>query len=266
MASLPGRRLPLSPSRRFVCDLMHASRKVPLVSFERRMRLGELADARAAAADPPAWVLLFVKAYALVAARRPELRRAFVPWPRPHLWEADDSVAAVAVEREYGGEPGVFFAHLRAPDKQPLSKMAVYLRGWKTLPVEDVRPFRRCLKYARQPLPLRRFLWAYATGWSGKVKAATLGTFGVSSTAGSGATGLTLVSPLATTLNYEPVGPDGTAAVRLHFDHRVLDGAPAARALAELEDVLCAEVAAEVRGMGKGQPSAGRAGRLATWS
>jgi hypothetical protein len=40
---------------------------------------------------------------------------------------------------------------------------------------------------------------------------------------------------------------DGSLAVRLHFDHRVLDGAPVARALAELEDVLRTEIVAELR-------------------
>jgi pyruvate/2-oxoglutarate dehydrogenase complex dihydrolipoamide acyltransferase (E2) component len=34
------------------------------------------------------------------------------------------------------------------------------------------------------------------------------------------------------------IEPDGTVCVRLIYDHRVLDGAMAARALGKLEDVL----------------------------
>ena len=37
--------------------------------------------------------------------------------------------------------------------------------------------------------------------------------------------------------------------VRLHFDHRVLDGMPAARALAELEDALRTGIVAELNAM-----------------
>src|SRR5438105_15782808 len=109
MARRTGRRVPLSLPRRWIDDLMAASRHAPLVTFERRMALGALAAARAAASPSPAWVLLFAKAYAIVAARRPELRRAYVPLPTPHLYEAEESVASIAVEREYEGEPAVFF-------------------------------------------------------------------------------------------------------------------------------------------------------------
>ena len=51
------------------------------------------------------------------------------------------------------------------------------------------------------------------------------------------------------TLHYGLFDTDGGLDVRLTFDHRVLDGAPAARALADLEGVLLNEVLAEVRGM-----------------
>jgi pyruvate/2-oxoglutarate dehydrogenase complex dihydrolipoamide acyltransferase (E2) component len=45
-------------------------------------------------------------------------------------------------------------------------------------------------------------------------------------------------------LNYGPVAADGAVRVTLTFDHRVLDGGPAARALSELEAAMN-ELAAE---------------------
>jgi pyruvate/2-oxoglutarate dehydrogenase complex dihydrolipoamide acyltransferase (E2) component len=64
------------------------------------------------------------------------------------------------------------------------------------------------------------------------------GTFGLSVYSSLGAESLHPLSPLTTTLNYGVIEPDGTVCVRLIYDHRVLDGAMAARALGKLEDVL----------------------------
>src|SRR4051812_5169988 len=79
-----GSTIPLSPERRFMCDLMHASRQVPLVAIERSMPLGELVAARNGAERKPSWFALFLKAWALVAENRAALRQSYLtfPWPR----------------------------------------------------------------------------------------------------------------------------------------------------------------------------------------
>jgi hypothetical protein len=256
MSKVSGHRVRLSVPRRFVCDLLHAARHAPIVTFERRMELAELVAARKALTRPPAWALLFAKAYSAVAARRSELRRTYLPAPWGHLWQADESVASVAVEREYRGESAVFFGFIKAPDKTPLCELAAELDGWKTEPVDAVKPFRRQIKYARLPLPARRVLWWYATSWSGYVKARNFGTFGVSLTGSSGATALNLIGPLSTSINTGVIGDTGAVDVRIHFDHRVLDGMPAARALAETEEYLRTEIASELTALA-GAPGAG---------
>lgn len=246
MSWITGRRVSLSAPRRFICDLMHASRHVPLISLERRMDLAPVLAARERVARPPAWSLLFAKALAIVAERRPELRRAYLPFPWPHLWECNESLASIAIERQYEGEPAVFFGLIKAADKKSLTELVATLDEWKTKPLDELYWCRRMLFYARFPLPLRRLIWWYATAWSGKVKARNFGTFGISLTGSSGATATNLICPLATTLNCGVIQPDGTLDVRLHFDHRVYDGMPAARALAELEDVLRGEIVDEL--------------------
>ena len=248
MADVSGHRLGLSLPRRFVCDLMHASRHAPIITFERRMNLAEVVTARKRALRPPAWALVLAKAFSAVAAKRPELRRTYHPVPWPHFWEPDESVASVAVEREYHGEPGVFFGFLRAPEKQSLTELAAVLDEWKTKPVEEVSAFARQLKFTRLPLPVRRFLWWYATAWSGKIKAQNFGTFGVSLTGPSGATALNLIGPLTVALSTGVLREDGSVDVRFHFDHRVMDGMVAARALAEMETYLRTEIVAELAG------------------
>lgn len=248
--SVSGHRVGLSVPRAFVCDLMHASRHAPIITFERRMNLAEVVAVRSRLARRPAWALLLAKAYAAVAVRRPELRRAYLPQPWPHLWEADESVASVAVERDYRGEPGVFFGFLRAPDSQPLAELMTALNEWTSKPVEEVAPFRRQIKYSRLPLPARRFVWWWATAWNGYIKAKNFGTFGVSLTGASGATGLNLIGPLTVALNTGVLQPDGSLDVRLNFDHRVFDGMTASRALADMEAYLRGEIVAELTAMG----------------
>jgi hypothetical protein len=253
MASVSGRWKSLSVTRRFIGDLLHAARRIPVITFERRVNLTPVLAARERLLHPPAWTLMLVKAFAIVAARRPELRRAYLPLPWPHLWQADESVASVAVERDYQGEPAVFFGIIKSPDKKPLSLLAEKLEEWRTKPLTEVYRFRRLLTFSRLPLPVRRFLWWYATSWSGRVKARNFGTFGVSLTGPAGATATNLIGPLTTSLNCGVIQPDGTVDLRLHFDHRVMDGMPAARALAELEEVLRTEITAELETMARAE-------------
>jgi hypothetical protein len=253
MARATGRTVPLSVPRRFIADLMHAAARVPSVPMERRMPLGPLVAARAAAEPRVGWCTLFTKAFALVAARHAELRRAYMTLPVARLFEHTQSVAAVAVERDFDGEKCVLFGHIRAPEEWPLTRIDERLRFFKEAPFKRVRSFRRALRFTRWPQPLRRLAWWYGLNASGPARAKYLGTFGVSTTAGEGASQLYLWTPLTTALFYSPLAADGSLDVRLTFDHRVLDGCTAARVLGELERTLLGEILDEVRGLQRSQ-------------
>jgi hypothetical protein len=242
-----GRNLPLSLPRRFVCDLVHFARKVPSVPVQRRMNLAPLAAVRQAAHPRPSWCAIFTKAYAFVCAARPELRRAYLAFPRPHLYEHPENVASVAVERSYRDEDAIFFGHLRSPEQQGLLELDGHLRRYKEDPIESFGLFRRVLWTTRLPRPLRRFLWWFGLNVSGRKRAKHLGTFGVSVYSGLGAASLHPLSPMTTTLNYGVIEPDGSVDVRLIYDHRVLDGSTIARALLDLERVLLNEILIEMR-------------------
>jgi hypothetical protein len=244
-----GHRLPLSPARRMVVDLMHFCRAVPMVPMERPMDLAAVAAARAAADPRPGWCALFTKAYAAVAARRPELRRAFFRFPWPHLYEYPEPVAAVAVERHLGDEDVVLFAVLRSPHARPLADIDAWLKRCKADPVERIGSFRRAMRVAQLPRPLRRLAWWLGLEGVARWRARVFGTFAVSVTAGLGAATLAVPAPGGTVLHYSPLTADGRLAVRLTFDHRVLDGGTAARALADLEQVLRGELLGELRGL-----------------
>jgi len=242
-----GRTLPLSLPRRLVGDLLHFAAKVPSVPVQRRVNVAALRAARVQAAGRPGWCAIFLKAYALVAARMPELRRAYLGWPCPHLYEHPGNVASVAIARDYRDEPAVFFAHILTPERQGLAELEAHLRHFKTAPVESIGLYRRALAVSRLPRPLRRLLWWVGLNSSGRKRARRLGTFGVSAYSSLGAESLHPLSPLTTTLSYGVIDADGAVNVRLVYDHRVLDGATVARALAALEEALTGAVLAELR-------------------
>lgn len=240
-----GRRVPLSAARRLIGDLLHFAAGVPTVPVQRRMQLGALLAARRGCPDRPPWVVLFTKGLALVAAEVPELRRAYCKFPRPHLYEYPASVASVMVERQIGDEPAVLGLVLKDPAGRPLAELAVAIRHAQTATVSEVKSFARALLLARLPRPVRRLLWWLGLN-VGRQRANYFGTFGVTVYSGLGAESLHPLSPLTSTLNYGVIAPDGAVDVRLTYDHRVMDGATVARALARLERVLNTAVAAEL--------------------
>lgn len=246
MTAAKGFYLPLSLPRTLITDLMELAAAVPTVPVERRLDLGPLLAARAAAAPRPGWTAIFTKAWALVCARRPALRQAFVRWPWPRLYQHSASVASLAVERPYGGGEALFFLHLADPEGRSLADIDWRAKRFRDRPLEQCASVRRQLRLARLPRPLRRLL--YAAGLSvGRWRARYFGTFGVSSYGGLGASSLHPLSPLTTTLNFGPIAADGGVDVRVVYDHRVLDGGAVARAMADLEAVLHGEVLTELR-------------------
>jgi len=241
-----GKNVPMSIPRRVICDLLYFARQNPSIPVQRSMNLAPLVRARQEASVRIGWCTLFLKAYGLVARQIPELRRAYVPYLIPHFYEHPISIASVALEREYRGEKAILFGHLRGPENQTLMGLERYLRCYKEDPVEEFGLFRRALFIARFPWLLRWFAWWLTLSFSGQKRASRLGTFGVSVYSGLGAESLHPLSPLTTLLNYGVIQADGQVAVRIIYDHRVMDGSTVARALAQLEKTLNTEVLAEL--------------------
>jgi hypothetical protein len=175
------------------------------------------------------------------------LRRAYLSFPWPHLYQHPTNIATIAIERQFQDEDAVFFVHLPHPEKRSLLAIDAKLRRYKELPFERVAAIRRALRTMRWPRPLRRWLWWFALNVSGVKRAHFFGTSGITVYAGLGASSLHPLSLLTSTLNYGVIEPDGSVDVRLIYDHRVLDGAAVARALADLERVLRLNILAELR-------------------
>jgi hypothetical protein len=233
-----GRWVPLSLARRLVTDAMRACRGIPNVTGERCLDLAELVAARRALQPRPAWAVLFVKAFALVAADIPALRRSYISFPWPHLYEHPTSVGSVLVEREFQGEEMVFSVPLVSPHTRSLADLDADLRRCQTEPIESIANFRSALRLARLPWPLRRLgLWLGLHA-SGRLRERFFGTFTLSSNGSHGAGGVTMITAMTAALLYGLIDERGRLNMRLTFDHRVFDGGTAARALLALENVL----------------------------
>ncbi len=242
-----GRSISLSLPRRTMCDLLAFAKAIPTVPVQRRMNIARVVGARARLTPhAPSWVALFTKAYVITSLRYPQLRRAYLSLPRPHLYEHPFSIASIAIEREYEGENAVFWGHLRRPEQQSLRELHTQLRRFKEEPLRSFGLIRRMLLVGRFPRPLRRLAWWLGLNFSGRKRAAYMGTFGISSYSGLGAESLHPISPLTTTMNYGTIDAEGGVTVRIVYDHRVLDGAVVARVLVCLEDVLNQEIVAEL--------------------
>ncbi|QFI66338.1 Pyruvate/2-oxoglutarate dehydrogenase complex, dihydrolipoamide acyltransferase [Sinorhizobium alkalisoli] len=195
---------------------------------------------------------LFLKGYALLAMETPELRRAYVKLPRPQLYEYPGNIASVAHEREYEGERVVLLSLIKNPERRTIVELGASLADARTRPVLEIKEFRRALKIARAPAPIRWLLMWLGLN-IGRQRARHFGTFQLSVYSGLGAESLNPLTPLTTLFNYGPISDEGLVTVRIHYDHRVMDGANVARALERFEKILNGEVAAELASLAESE-------------
>lgn len=243
---------------------MRFSIGVPRVTVQRQMNLGPLQKARLAQPSRPSWTVLFLKGYALLSKETPEFRRAYVKFPRPQLYEYPGSVASVAHEREHGGERVVLLSTIKTPEQRSIAELGAMIQSARSRPVLEIKQFRRALKLARAPAPIRWLLMWLGLN-IGRQRARHFGTFQLSVYSGLGAESLNPLTPLTTIFNYGPISEDGVVTVRIHYDHRVMDGANVARALERFEKILNGEVADEVAGLSESgtAPNAAASGSAA---
>lgn len=245
-----GRSIPLSRPRRMIIDLLHFAAGVPSIPVQRRISLASVVKARAACRNRPRWTAIFAKSYAIVARDFPQLRRAYIKIPWPRFYEYPVSIASIIVERDYGGEPVLFSARIKDPESRSLDQIGAALEHAMTAPIDKIKEFRRALRISALPRPLRRLLWWLGLN-IGRQRPNFFGTFAISVYSALNSESLHPLSPLTTILNYGVIGPEGDVNVRIIYDHRVMDGATVARALARLEEVLNAEIVEELKELGK---------------
>ncbi len=246
MSESRGKTIPLSLPRRWVGDILHFGKDVPIITGERGVRVKKLVAARRSVSHPPSWQAIILKAFGLVSERVPEMRRSYLSRPWARLHEMPYSVGTAVIDREYEGERAVFCAPLLYPERLPLAEIQRKCDAWKVGPVADHGPLRRQVRTTKLPRFLRRALWGYGLNWSGYLKGRYFGTFAVNCLAGMRGRITQMCFPVTTYLYYGVPEKDGTMPLQFGFDHRVYDGSTCARAIGVLEDVLSGPILDEV--------------------
>ena len=224
------------------------------------MNLDAVVQARRALDPRPSWTAIFLKGYALLSQETPELRRAYVKLPWPHLYEYPSSIASLACERELDGERVVLLHRIKRPESESITQLVKKIRAAHSRPVMEIKDFRQALRLARAPVPIRRLaMWLGLN--IGRQRPNHFGTFQLSVYSGLGAESLNPLTPLTTLLNYGGIDESGSVDVRVHYDHRVLDGANVARALERLEVIMNTAVAQELLSEQPGGAGSGVDGR-----
>jgi len=109
------------------------------------------------------------------------------------------------------------------------------------------------MQFSVLPRPLRRLLWWLGLN-IGRQRPNFFGTFAVSVYSALNSESLHPLTPLTTVLNYGVINSDGDVNVRIVYDHRVMDGATVARALARLEEILNTSIVEELKLLAKSEP------------
>lgn len=250
---------PLSGARGCVGDVALLGRTIPLFPVERTLHLQAVAEARAAATPRIGWAAMVMKAYALVARDMPVLRTWVAGLVRPRLATADQSVATLAINRVEEGADRLCWTRIAAPDTLPLPALQRLVDDALAKPLDEAFP--RQLELERTPGWLRRSILRWNMRSTSPKRASRIGTFSISTLAGLGATNRFHPTLCTTSLAWAPLEADGRCLVTLIADHRVLDGAAAARALQRLEQILTSDVVAELatlRGATVSWPADGR--------
>ena len=242
-----------------VTDFLWAVSDAGRVSVARPVAFRDVMAVRQELEAAPSWTAMFVKAFSLVAAEIPELRRIYCTLPWPHLYEYAESTACVVHERWIMGDLGLLPLRFHQPNIIPVQELSEMIRDAAAAPIEETSLHRKLVAIARFPLLIRRLIYFVSMNIPRLRK--ELGTYGVSSAARYRTDLGTSRTPQPCLLSYGPADADGNVLVRLTFDHRVFDGALAGRALARLEEVLNSSILEELRDLAKLEFAGRQSGR-----
>jgi hypothetical protein len=236
----------LSLSRLWIRDLVHFGSKARVVGGTTSLRVSDVAMSRRSRQPLISWNAILVKAIAITSQKWPQLKRAYIPFPWPHLYEHPHCVVSLVLEREWRGEHSVFFDQIHAPEHKSLREIDHELSVMKGSEVESVGGFRRLIRITRYPLPLRRLIWRIALYGSGRMKSRYFGTFSLNSLASRHLRTTQSTTLVSISFEYSATQLDGHMPVQIFFDHRVIDGVAGHRLCADLQSVLNHEIVAEL--------------------
>lgn len=190
---------------------------------------------------------VLLKAIAIAQTAHPASRRLALPWGKTA--EIDDVVAGFTVDRFVGANPAVFLGMVEAADSKPLEEIANEMEAYAQEETEDLPHLDLQSRFSKLPRAIRRAaLWLSMRDPELRLRYLNA-TFALSNI---GKFGCQLIIPPSLSTSTFGVGAieqrvvvkEGVVQVRptftlaLNFDHYVIDGAPAARFLKDVCDLL----------------------------
>lgn len=244
-----GKRIALSNGRRLIDDVTEIARTIPAAGICGDFQLADVDRLRRRTRPKLSWNVLYLKAYACVAQRTPELNQLHVRFPWPHLYQHESIVCMMTINRQFEGEDRLFFARFNDPQHFSLAALQEKYDNFRQAPVLEIRQFRHQIRFARAPWLIRRLAWWMMFAlWPAK-RASHVGTIGMSFSGYRGVYGNQHLGPLTSILGIDPFPKQGNARLVLTFDHRVLDGIPAANVLQHIHQALTGEIYREMAGL-----------------
>lgn len=234
-------------SRRLTIDCLHYHRKVDTCAHDRQFDLTRVAEFRSRQPIRVSWTVLFIKAFGLVASKRPVLRQTYQTWPWPHIYQHMHNVAMVATHRVHQDEPWVFHSRFEQPESHSLLDLQRHLDRYANEPVPRI--FRKQWQLSGLPTIFRRILWWWNLNVSLDQRARRVGTFFLTTLAGKGVEIQDPPAYFTSNLTYGPLDELNRCRVTMSYDHRLMDGSTVADCLIDLESILNGAIADELESL-----------------
>ena len=191
--------------------------------------------------------VLLLKAIGIAQRECPGSRSALLPWGQTLVFER--IVAGFTVEKVVDGQPAVYLGVVEDPDTKSLEEIALELRAYGQEEIADVPQLALEERFNFMPWLLRRIVIFISLVIPELRLHYMPASFGLTSIGKYGIHALIPPSVSASTfgvgtIEQKPVVVDNEIKIcpmmtlTLNFDHRLIDGAPAARFLSEIKDLM----------------------------
>lgn len=244
-----GRRLSLSPTRKFVVDYLRYAENVPSQPLVRVCEVRDVNELRRSLPERVGWSAIMIRAYSLLTREHPKLRRVLMSWPWSHLYEHPHEVCRIAVTRTIGDEECLYFHRIERPEDLSLTEIQTAISDAQTKSIDEVPMFAIHQAFCRLPVFLRWPIWWYSMNVSGAWRSAVSGTFGLTTVASMGGTSIHPPTMGNLVISSAPIQEDGKMRITFVYDHRVHDGNTIATALKNFEAILHDEICTELKAL-----------------
>ncbi len=190
---------------------------------------------------------MLLKAIAIAQRAHPASRTIGLPFGKRAV--LNEIVAGFTVERLIDSQPAVFFGSIESPDTKSLEQISEELQAHNSQELDDLMYLKKQHWFNKTPYAFRQMILWLAMRFPAVRLSAMKATFGLSSL---GKLGMKSIIPPVPALRLSALAKLESdqlfatirleirpiMSITLNFDHRILDGAPAARFLSDVRELM----------------------------